>query len=109
MTWLRIEDGMPEHPKVADLTVHAKWALVEIWCYSARSRSDGLLPATIAKRIASQKILNELASADLIHKNGAGWIIHDFLDYNPSKDELDARREGDAERLRAWRNRKRET
>lgn len=109
MTWLKIDDGMPEHSKIADLSVHAKWALVEIWCYSARNHTDGKLPLTIAKRITSAKVLAELTDADLIHKNGAGWIVHDFLDYNPSKSEVDERREAEAERLRTWRNRKRET
>lgn len=107
MTWVKLEDGMPEHPKIVELNVHAKWALVELWCYAARHQTDGRVGDQAAKRIAKPKVISDLVGAGLIHRNGTGWVIHDWLDHNMSAADYAHRKEAEAERLRVYRERKR--
>lgn len=109
MTWLKVDDAMPEHPKIVGLAPATKWALMELWCYCARHRTNGKVPEGAVKRMASAKVLRELDQAGLIHRNGTGWLIHDWLDHNVSAEDAEAKRLADAERLRKWRERRRET
>ncbi|KKL89691.1 hypothetical protein LCGC14_1912240, partial [marine sediment metagenome] len=39
------------------------------------------------------KLAARLIEVGLWERNGTGYAIHDYLDYNPSKKELEARRE----------------
>lgn len=100
MTWLKIDDAMPEHPKLEHLSVQAKWARVELLCYCARNLTDGHVPSERARRMATPRVLTELVSADLVHRNGTGWVMHDYLDWNPSREEVLKQREIDRERMR---------
>lgn len=97
MTWVKIDDAMPENPKVAALSPAARWAMVESWCYSARNRTDGRIPASIAKRMATATGIRQLVEAGLWEREGGDYIVHDYLQYNPSRAELEARDEKRAE------------
>jgi hypothetical protein len=44
------------------------------------------------------KIVGALVESGLWEVNGDGWIVHDFLVYNPSAEELAERRRAEAER-----------
>lgn len=103
MTWVKLDDSMPTHPKVVERSDAAFRALIELWCHAAQHKTDGRVGDQAAKRIAKPKVIAELVDAGLIHRNGAGWIIHDWLDHNMSKSDYEAQREVDAERLRKWR------
>lgn len=102
MTWTRIESSMPRHPKIAGLSVHAKWAFIETICWSVEQHTDGHIPPTVPFRtFAPQKsaaVLAELLAAGLLEPNGDGVTIHDFDDYQMSGADDKARRE--AARLR---------
>lgn len=110
MTWTRIESSMPRHPKVAGLTVHAKWAFIEALCWSVEQHTDGHIPSTMPFRtfapVKTSSVLAELLDAGLLEQNGTGVVIHDFDDYQMSGAEDKARRE--AARLRKRRQRERE-
>lgn len=106
MTWVKLEDGMPEHPKVVELNVHAKWALVEMWCYCARHQTDGHIGVQAAKRIAKPSVIADLVTAGLVHQNGSGWVMHDWLDHNMSAADYADKKNAEAERLRTYRERK---
>ena len=66
MTWLRIDDCMPDHPKVDGLSDRAFRAHVTGLCYCARHLTDGNVPQTVADRIARQPVLDELKRANLL-------------------------------------------
>jgi hypothetical protein len=97
MTWLRLDDGFCEHPKVAGLSARAFRAHLEALCYSARYLTDGIVPKKARK--CSGKIESELQVAGLwvIDLEG-NVVIHDYLEWNPSKAHVLAKREKDSAR-----------
>lgn len=107
MTWLRIDDGMPENTKVSKLSVAAKWARVELLCYCARNLTDGHVPADHVRRMATQRQVKEMIDAELARQNGNGIVMHDYLEYNPSRAQVMAERSAAAERVRKSREKRR--
>lgn len=90
MGWLRLDDAFGDHPKVIGLSDRAFRAHVMGLLYCARHLTDGIVPRAAAPKTAA---IRELERAGLwTATRGGGWLIHDFLDYNPSKAEtLDKR------------------
>lgn len=107
MTWARLDDRMPDNPKILSVSLGARWALIEMWCYCAGHKTDGHVPEAAAVRRASKKQLVELDSVDLIHRNGTGWIMNDWLVYNISSADAQKKRDAEAERKRKWREKHR--
>lgn len=86
--WLRIDDVFPEHPKIIGLTDKAFRMHLTGMCYAARYQTDGSVPKGIASRWGTATV-RELVSAGLWEAVGDAYEIHDYLDYNPSRVEID--------------------
>ena len=96
MTWAKLDDGFPEHPKVIGLSDAAFRTHVAAICYAARNLTDGHIPAAalLAVSRGKPKAVAELHAAGVWHENGGeGYIIHDYLEYNPSKERVERERE----------------
>lgn len=92
MTWVKLDDGFAEHPKVISLSDHAFRCYVEAVCWSARNLTDGQLASGVLNRIG-QDAVEELAEAGLLDGSDQGWSIHDYLVYNPTHEDVLAERE----------------
>lgn len=117
MTWLRIDDGFVEHPKVYDLSDRAFRLHVAALCYSARNLTDGILDerriaVLCAITKATQRHIRELIDAELwLFETEDHYEIRDYLDYNPDAETVKKRRDEAKERmanLRSSRERLRE-
>jgi hypothetical protein len=100
MSWLRIEGRMPQHRKVAPLSDAAFRLHVTAKCWCVSEESDGLIPSAIPKTLTAAPrekrladVVAELMRAGLWEATEDGWLIHDFLTYNPSKAESQALRQ----------------
>ncbi|MGB0096610.1 MAG: hypothetical protein WBP81_29235 [Solirubrobacteraceae bacterium] len=106
MTWIRIDDDLHSHPKI-----QAAWHQSEVsvglhllaLSHSACYLTDGhvsrafvalQLPNTTVRKQA----VDALVASELWVVNGTGWEIHDYLDYNDSREKILARRAAEAER-----------
>jgi hypothetical protein len=87
-TYIKVHDGLPDHPKIVGLSLAAKWALVTYWCYSSRHLTDGIVPAVIAIR-EGKKAVAELEKAGLIESRGDNWYCHDYLEHQRSAAEVE--------------------
>lgn len=88
MTWVRLDDAFPEHPKVLALgdDYEAGVALhVRGLCYCARNLTDGHVPARMFREDAAT--IARLVEVGMWHEAEGGFVIHDYLDYNPSRAE----------------------
>jgi len=112
MPWLRLDDKFPRHPKVARLSDRAYRLHVDALCYCAEFSTDGYVESgvelALRGRLAGvsrirKRPLYELVDGGLWAPVNGGYLIHDFLDYNPSAAEIKAKRDGDAERQRRHR------
>lgn len=93
MPWVRLDDGMPDHPKMAGLTNAALGAFVRGLCYCARYLTDGVLPAGAAQRMMTNAEARALVAAGVLVDREGAFVIHDYLDYQPSKADVLAERE----------------
>jgi hypothetical protein len=102
--WVRIDDGFPEHPKVAMLSPGAIGLHVTALCYCNRNLTDGQVEKGIEKRLTSTtnvaRYVNELVRRGLWRDEGDAWRIHDYLEYQPSREKVLEERAAAAERQR---------
>jgi hypothetical protein len=93
MSWVRLDDQFPDHPKVAGLSNEAFCLHVTAMCWTAKQQTDGKLPSRLLTRLAWRCQDPATAAAELIEagvwdKTPEGWEIHDFLVYNPTKEQV---------------------
>jgi hypothetical protein len=60
-------------------------------CYCGQWLTDGHIPAGAIKALARPKARSELEAAGLWIANGDGGIVvHDYLQWNPSREQFEA-------------------
>ena len=108
MPWAKIDDGLTDHPKVDTLLeddeLHGL-AAIGLWtlmlAHTAKQLTDGAAGHRTVRRIApehGQALAEALERAGMLEKTDDGWLIHDYLDYNPSRDKVLEERRAGAER-----------
>lgn len=97
MTWARLDDHLDENLKVVGLSDRAFRAFVESVCYSARNLTDGFIPHAVALR-RWPKVRTDLLGAGLWESREFGYQVHDYLEYNPSRERILAQREAERQR-----------
>jgi len=104
MSWLRVDDKFCRHPKVVDLSDAAFRLHVAAKCDCAEFETDGRVKrgavGGFTKHPDKAALIQELERAGLWECTEDGWLVHDYLDYNPSHAELKAKREQAKERAR---------
>lgn len=97
MTWFKLDDQFPHHPKVLRAGPEAAWLFVAAGCYSASHLTDGLIPkcalATITAQKNAQRLADTLVRVGLWEELDDDYVIHDYLAYNPSREEVEADRQ----------------
>jgi hypothetical protein len=89
-TYIRVHDGMPDHPKVETLSDRAFRLLVETWCWSSRHLTDGRVPRNIWLRRGTPKARRELVTAGLVEDlAGDGVQMHDYLEHQRSRADVE--------------------
>lgn len=98
MVWVRFDDGFAEHMKVSQLSDAAFRLHVSAILYCGRNLTDGLITTGNLRNLPSTKrLVAELVKARVWEDGPGGYVIHDYLDYNPSREEVLAAREQRAE------------
>lgn len=114
MTWFRVDDSFPDHPKLekieSDPVSHAlavaTWTLMGADC--ARRLTDGFVsPARLEKVIRwpeklRVKACETLVSAGLWTVTQGGWVFHDWHDYQPTSEKAKAQKARNRERQSRW-------
>ena len=123
MPWVRFDDQFATHRKVAGLSDAAFRLHVSAIFWCARNLMDGFLPAgdldDVCARVRTpQRFAAELVVRGLWHlgdegcqsdkcpapDNADGWVIHDYLEYQPSAERVRAERKATAARQQKWRD-----
>lgn len=109
MTWLKKDDRFPDHRKIRRLPDGAYRLHDTALCACARDETDGLITeADLDEMQHGQRLrkhVPKLIDAGLWEVTSEGWMIHDYLDYNPSHAQLEAERAASRERQRRRRER----
>jgi hypothetical protein len=104
MPWGRLDDGLYDHPKLDELgrdrlPAIGLWALAISWCN--RRLTDGFVPADRVRLLGGSSVIaDRLVTVGLFDKEGEDYRVHDFLQFNDSRADVEARRAADAERKR---------
>lgn len=102
MPWVRLDDGMFTHRKLVDVSVEARWLLVASICYANQNATGGKLSRRAAETvgmIAEPAVaIQELLAVVLWEPDGAGYLIHDYLQYQPTREKILADRAANASR-----------
>jgi len=108
MVWVRLDDQFPDHPKILAAGPVASWLYVCGLAYSARLLSDGFVPTAQIRKLADvpnpAKLVDTLVRVGLWEAVDGGYMIHDFLEYNPPSEKIRAEREAAKERMRKGRS-----
>lgn len=102
MSWAKLDDGFFDNPKVMELSWGARgvWVTSLSWC--ARKLTDGRI-STKATRLLEfpQEFIRELVATGLWEpaNDGNGWVLHDYLEYNMTREKVLALREAGKQRV----------
>lgn len=89
MTWVKLDDGFTDHPKVVGLSDRAFRTHVRALCYCGRfSPGVGHIPVSAFRQLgATPAVVTELITAELWEERDA-LFIHDFAVYHPKPDRV---------------------
>lgn len=108
MTWMRVDDHLHSHRKTMRAGVPAMglWVLAGSW--ASAEESDGWVPAYVLPRLVggdqAEPLATLLVLAGLWHEDvvdgEAGYRFHQWAEHQPTREQLEARREAQRERMR---------
>jgi hypothetical protein len=102
--WFRLDDSFHSHPKVIAAGNEAIGLYVRSGTYAAEHLTDGFVSKDIALLYGDETLAGALVRVKLWHRARGGWTIHDYLDYNPSREDVERERKQAAERQRRRRD-----
>lgn len=110
MTWAKFDDAFWTHPKTLAAGNEAVGAFVRLVCYGCNQLTDGFVPMKVARFVAGPAVLRRLVDVGLLEPQPTdqsttqsdgqsttqptGYLIHDFLVYQPSRESVEKDREG---------------
>ena len=130
MAWVKLDDRFAQHPKVVAAGPLAMAMQVAALGYCNRELTDGFVPRAIAKTlldfeverdgklyrlgyscgmagedVEASWVIDSLIATGMWEEVPGGYRIHDFHDYQPSREQALREREQTKQRVRAWRAR----
>ncbi|AYR02608.1 hypothetical protein SEA_BIBWIT_55 [Gordonia phage Bibwit] len=88
--WFKVDTSIVRNPKVLQLSRTQRWALIELWAYSAEDLTDGVISRTYCDQMIGKRLRNVLIENDFLH-----WIepdktlqIHDYLTHQRSREQV---------------------
>jgi hypothetical protein len=106
MAWFKVDDGFWSHPKTSELSDAATALWVRAGSWSAQHLTEGRVPYSALRFFrARRRSAMELVAAGLWSDAGDAFVFHSWADYQPSRSQVEARREAAKNRVNAWRER----
>ena len=93
MPWFRLEDSFHLHPKVTAAGNAATGLWVRCATYSAQYLTDGAVTDEVAHSYGNKREIDRLVGTGMWIRNGSGFLIPDYLEYNPSAAQVRKDRE----------------
>lgn len=97
--WVKFDDDCPAHPKIKPLSDLAFRLWFNATCWCSHYGTDGTLPGPVAPTLAASSpkayvvAQRQLVDSGLWEPISGGYRVHDYLHYQFSKAERDARRD----------------
>ena len=100
MAWFKLDDHFGNHPKVNKAGNAATGLWVRCATYSAQYLTDGHIPVEVARLYGTRNEIKALLDVGLWEMNGdGGYVMPDYLDFNPSRQQVETEREQARQRM----------
>ena len=99
MTWVRLDDGFPNHPKIIGLSDGAFRLYITALCYSNAYLTDGIIPQKTLKKLSNSRHISALVEANLWEICGDDIKILGYDEYQFTKEKVETERKKAAERM----------
>lgn len=111
MAWIRLDDNYNDHPKFDNLSDGAFRLWHQAVAFCRKYRTDGLVPIASVRKLKAYRAQRMLelvtpwkAGANPLWTEADQFVrVHDFLEWNPSKDEEESERSASTARMRRFR------
>jgi hypothetical protein len=103
MTWIKLDDTLPNNPKILPLSDKAFRLYIEGLCYANQYLTDGFLAQAVINRLDSGNACQELLDAGLWLEVEAGMQIHDYCEHQTSRKVVEEKREQVRNRVTRYR------
>ncbi|MFJ9612676.1 mucin-2 [Streptomyces noursei] len=114
--WAKLDDGFHSHPKVRKAGNAAVGLFARLLSYAGQHMTNGVVVGAVARDYGTAPQLRKLTAVGLLHEHGhvcgtcaqpdpGDYVVHDFLDSNPSRAQVRQARDRDARRKRSERKR----
>jgi hypothetical protein len=104
MTWFKMDDQFPNHPKVRRAGDAAGWLFVCSGCYCAQYLTDGMVPKVVVGSLTGMKpahvarAIERLIDVELWLEHEDYYEVNNYLEFNPSREKVENDRREAAER-----------
>jgi hypothetical protein len=93
MAWVRLDDGFMRHPKAQAAGLQGRALFISGLCWCAANLTDGRIPKAMLPLLAFEAGVKPAAAATLVKvglwdEDADGYAVHDWLDYNRSRDVI---------------------
>lgn len=91
MVWIKFDDRFDQHPKVVGLDDGSYRLWTRAIAYCSRNLTDAFLSRAAAKELRPSdwaRCAGRLIKAGLFEAADGGYIVHDYHDYQPSKQHV---------------------
>lgn len=92
MSWIKIDDQFPDHPKLVLAGARGGWLYVCGLCYCGRYLTDGAIPAVQIRKLTefddNEALAAVLVEVGLWERRGETYIVHDYHEYNPTREQV---------------------
>lgn len=111
MEFVKLYTEVLTHPKWLALSDRAKALLIQAWMYAGRAETAGYVPEAAKRVIGWSAAADRELEGSWWHRNGAGWVLHDWDHHQLDAEEVRVRRErrqaNERDRSRRYRERRR--
>lgn len=108
MDYIRLHTELLTNVKWLALSPRAKVLITQAWMFAGANETDGFVPDTARALIGHTPAAAKELEGQWWHRADGGWLIHDWLDHQVSKDALDEKRAKTNKRVAALRKRRRQ-
>lgn len=105
MAWVRIHDGALTHPKLGPFVDYRNPFCLWVWglSYAQMHLTDGVILKTSLPTRAARLPAAKLVAMGLWHDEGDSFRVHDYTDWNYTKERIQQERLKGRTRVAEWR------
>lgn len=108
VTWVKLVDTFPDHPKVLAVGDHAAWLWVCGLCFASRHLTDGFIPEHALARLTGlpkpRALAAKLVEQELWDVVEGGWRVHNYMEKQRTREGVEGERAATRERVKKHRN-----